>query len=1084
MDPYTYSWPVGVPDELDNLFAMQAAMDQHVATEEPQLPLFTMKSALNQHVATEESQPPAAGDHEATPDPQPARRPRRKGKRNGPSPDNYTSIVPGQENWCFENMPDIIYQFLGPSKVAAPADAKTKPSPYPGGPRLRIIPILPDRICDDIEEFRVEAWQRLDRTITLKDITDRMRPEDKLDENTLQQRGVRFRQLFNLVSWGQSSKETGGYVNKILDKMAAAGIDPAKNSTRGLTPGLVNPGVSTERIPLPGAYNSRKNSTECAPGYIPPVVLSPPNPTDATYATPGPATPFSREVNTYASERTPIPTAPISAAPTTPSVKPIAGLVTASIETTTTAAAVCSVGSGHVNSIPSYTGFPIPIPPNPYRQSSTFPDFTNPATNTQSSAYADFMSPNYVYGASKALSSTFHEIVSATPTFPPTEATTAFPVQASQPTFPLNQAADTTNNFIAAYPTLIQGIAAARKTTDRVTKNVKKAPTKATTSGSVNGNNRRSLGRSTPIPQTPPMRMAATSSANQTIPAVRSATQLGTFPTPWATSGSPQYPPNAMVASSTPHLQAAPVNSPIPAAARATRRMPAAVTGPSTPKLRAVPGNYPVPAAARTTQRVPTPMPASSTPQSQAVPRVSTAPRASTTPRATQRVPTPIPAPSTLQSQVVPRVSTTPRVSATPRATQRLPTVPASPVATYPAPCTSAQPSSSTTPAIAPGMRRGLAPAQWFANTAAAVILNDHIPHYFAPTIDMDGRVQVSRVISEEVAIRTLEETIAAVRNRRHRDPNFEERLRSMAVVTRPRAGSRPGETTRICKRPRETTNIPKILRPTPRRQRTLHHFFKPVGHYDRQGQPLTASAERLEDDIESFAQRPLTSVDENQKKEEASIDGSVNGNDPFRFLSYARTTHSPTPAADGSTNNTNSIRLEPEVENQDAEAEARSTESRNSETPPFPQIYDPAVLHLPATTFAELTAIFDHDENDNDENHNDKNNTDENNTDENNTDENNTDENHNDENNNDENNNDENNNDENNNNNSINNGNNTGSQIPIVIPDDPLPQDYTDAQVNAAVQASLELSSPPPNSTTEEQRFERQLFYALMCEL
>ncbi|KMU76163.1 hypothetical protein CISG_05531 [Coccidioides immitis RMSCC 3703] len=82
-----------------------------------------------------------------------------------------------------------------------------KPSPYYGQAPIRVFDILPDRISSNVEDWRVEAWLRLDRRIRLKDITARMAPDFAMTTNALQQRNVRFRQLFNIVSWGKDQEE-------------------------------------------------------------------------------------------------------------------------------------------------------------------------------------------------------------------------------------------------------------------------------------------------------------------------------------------------------------------------------------------------------------------------------------------------------------------------------------------------------------------------------------------------------------------------------------------------------------------------------------------------------------------------------------------------------------------------------------------------------------------------------------------------------------------------------------------------------------------------------------------------------------
>ena len=124
---------------------------------------------------------------------------------------------------------------------------------------LRVLPVLPDRISSDVEEWRCEAWQRLDSRIKLSDITDRMHPRFRIPKNTLQQRNGRFRTQFNMIAWHSGNKKSMFLEQQLEEKLRASGIDPALNSTRGLTPGLINPalGEAGGRIPLPGKHGPK-----------------------------------------------------------------------------------------------------------------------------------------------------------------------------------------------------------------------------------------------------------------------------------------------------------------------------------------------------------------------------------------------------------------------------------------------------------------------------------------------------------------------------------------------------------------------------------------------------------------------------------------------------------------------------------------------------------------------------------------------------------------------------------------------------------------------------------------------------------
>lgn len=157
-------------------------------------------------------------------------------------------------------MPRILYQLRPSEKKDRKAEADLMTYPI-HGKVLRNLPVLPDNIASTVEEFRVEAWMRMDRRVRLKDITDRMHPKFRVNDNALQQRSVRFRQIFGLLAWDSGNKRSRELEKDLLQRMRDKGIDPAANSTRGITPGLINPalGEAGGRIPLPKSGSHGKH---------------------------------------------------------------------------------------------------------------------------------------------------------------------------------------------------------------------------------------------------------------------------------------------------------------------------------------------------------------------------------------------------------------------------------------------------------------------------------------------------------------------------------------------------------------------------------------------------------------------------------------------------------------------------------------------------------------------------------------------------------------------------------------------------------------------------------------------------------
>ncbi|KAI9374926.1 hypothetical protein BJX61DRAFT_550535 [Aspergillus egyptiacus] len=183
----------------------------------------------------------------------------RQDSPNVDDPRNRTSSHPGQADWSWMNLPDILYQLRPTVK---PKRAEEPPlMPYLiHGRRLRSFEILPDNISSAVGEFRVETWMRLDPRITLKDITDRMHPSFRITENALQQRNVRFRQAFAMIAWGSGNKRSLQLEENLIKKMKALGLDVNSNSTRGVTPGLICPelGEAGGRVPLPPGWGAKK----------------------------------------------------------------------------------------------------------------------------------------------------------------------------------------------------------------------------------------------------------------------------------------------------------------------------------------------------------------------------------------------------------------------------------------------------------------------------------------------------------------------------------------------------------------------------------------------------------------------------------------------------------------------------------------------------------------------------------------------------------------------------------------------------------------------------------------------------------
>ena len=168
--------------------------------------------------------------------------------------------MPSQVSWTIDNLPDIIYQWK--PTAANVSTGKVGLMPYLiFGKALRNFDVLPDRISSNVEPWLLQAWFRLDSRISWGDITDRIEPTARPKWNAINMDCVRLREDFFMRPWsaskGVSTQARDEDFERVLRK---AGLDPTRNTTRGLTPGLIDPlaGPNSARIPVPLRWTKQR----------------------------------------------------------------------------------------------------------------------------------------------------------------------------------------------------------------------------------------------------------------------------------------------------------------------------------------------------------------------------------------------------------------------------------------------------------------------------------------------------------------------------------------------------------------------------------------------------------------------------------------------------------------------------------------------------------------------------------------------------------------------------------------------------------------------------------------------------------
>ncbi|OJJ87145.1 uncharacterized protein ASPGLDRAFT_43637 [Aspergillus glaucus CBS 516.65] len=162
-----------------------------------------------------------------------------------------------QAHWSIDNLPSVLYA-LRPGTQYIKSRARVRETPHKiFNKHVRDFSILPSRISSKVEGWRLEAWFRIDRRIEAQDILDRVDPRFRGEVSSLEieLRREEFRRLFHVADWKSQVS-----INEVARVVHRKGVDLGLNTTRGVTPGLVNPEKGDEggRIPVPAEKKREK----------------------------------------------------------------------------------------------------------------------------------------------------------------------------------------------------------------------------------------------------------------------------------------------------------------------------------------------------------------------------------------------------------------------------------------------------------------------------------------------------------------------------------------------------------------------------------------------------------------------------------------------------------------------------------------------------------------------------------------------------------------------------------------------------------------------------------------------------------
>ncbi|KAH2760526.1 hypothetical protein KXV94_007298 [Aspergillus fumigatus] len=178
--------------------------------------------------------------------------------------DDQTTPHGDQIYWSLENLPEVLYVLRPRTDYRKSRHRVYKTTNALTGKQINDFAVLPCQISSCVEGWRLEAWMRLDRRIAQQDIIDRVNPKYKLTAEEIESRRENFRNAFHVANWNMQKS-----IWEIDRIVKAIGVDTRKNTTRGLTPGLIDPskGEAGGRIPIPGENIIHMEQARMNPEY-------------------------------------------------------------------------------------------------------------------------------------------------------------------------------------------------------------------------------------------------------------------------------------------------------------------------------------------------------------------------------------------------------------------------------------------------------------------------------------------------------------------------------------------------------------------------------------------------------------------------------------------------------------------------------------------------------------------------------------------------------------------------------------------------------------------------------------------------